>query len=191
MPARMPRRLLMLLCVACLSAGAVACGNADEEPGVDHPAREGLALDLDGAAYNVFITRQINPRITPDEAYVEEGTEAEPDETLYGVFIQVCNPADKDGDAVSTRPVDAFKIVDNQGNEFEPEELPEDNQFAYHPDELLPQECIPKAGSVAQLGPTAGSMLLFRLPLANTEYRPLELELEGEGDEHLAFELDI
>ena len=69
--------------------------------------------------------------------------------------------------------------MDNQGNEFEPEELPEDNQFAYHPRELLPHECIPAAGSVAQLGPTAGTMLLFRLPLENTEYRPLELELRA------------
>jgi hypothetical protein len=34
-------------------------------------------------------------------------------------------------------------------------------------------------------------MLLFRLPLQNTEYRPLELEVQGEGDEHLTFELDI
>jgi hypothetical protein len=191
MPARMPRRLLMLLCAACLSAGAAACGNADEEPGVDHPAREGLALNLGGVDYNVFITRQLNTRIPPDDAYVEAGTEPDAGETLYGVFLQACNPAKEDGDPASTQPVDAFKIVDNQGNEFEPEELPEDNHFAYHPRELLPQECIPEAGSVAQLGPSAGSMLLFRLPLENTEYRPLELELEGEGDEHLAFELDI
>jgi hypothetical protein len=191
MPARMPRRLLMLLCAVCLSAGAAACGNADEEPGVDHPAREGLALNLGGVDYNVFITRQLNTRIPPDDAYVDEGTEPDAGETFYGVFLQACNPAKEDGDPASTQPVDAFKIVDNQGNEFEPEELPEDNHFAYHPRELLPQECIPEAGSVAQLGPSAGSMLLFRLPLENTEYRPLELELDGEGDEHLAFELDI
>ena len=63
--------------------------------------------------------------------------------------------------------------------------------FAYHAGELDPNECFPEAGSVAQLGPTSGSMLLFRLPLQNTEYRPLELEIQGEGDEHLTFELDI
>ena len=44
---------------------------------------------------------------------------------------------------------------------------------------------------MAQLGPTAGSMLLFQFPLQNTENRPLELEIQGEGDEHLTFELDI
>jgi hypothetical protein len=186
MPARMARRLLMLLCLAVLAVSAAACGEADVEQGVEEPAREGIALPLGGVDYNVFITRQLNTRVPPDDAYVEAGTEPDKDETFYGVFIQVCNHSDE-----THETTDEFKIVDSQGNEFEPEELPEDNQFAYHAGELLPDECIPESGSVAQLGPTAGSMLLFRLPLANTEYRPLELEVEGEGDEHLTFELDI
>jgi hypothetical protein len=186
MPARMPRRLVMLLCLAVLGAGAAACGEADVEQGVDEPAREGLALELQGIEYNVFITRELNPKITPDRAYVEAGTEPGNGETLYGVFLQACNRTHE-----AHQSVDKFKIVDNQGNEFEPEELPQDNQFAYHAQELEPTECIPEAGSVAQLGPTAGSMLLFRIPLANTEYRPLELEIEGTGDKHLTYKLDI
>ena len=186
MRARMPRRLSVLLCLAALGAGLVACGEAEVEQGVEEPAREGLALELEGLTYNVFITRELNPRITPDNAYVTADMEPGKDETLYGVFLQVCNHSD---DPRTT--VNRFRIVDNQGNEFEPEELPSDNQFAYHAKELLPNECLPAAGSVAQLGPTAGVMLLFRLPLANTEYRPLELEIEGTGEEHLTYELDI
>jgi hypothetical protein len=185
MPARMPRRLLMLLCLAAVAAGTAACGNSDVRQGIDEPAREGLAIELDGVDYNVFITRQLNTKITPDKAYFD-GPEPAVGETIYGVFIQVCNHTDEPQQTASE-----FKIKDNQDNEFEPEELPEDNAFAYHPVELQPDECIPEAGSVAQLGPTAGSMLLFRLPLENTEYRPLELEVQGEGDEHLTFELDI
>jgi hypothetical protein len=185
MPARMPRRLLMLLCLAALVAGPTACGTKDTKQGVDEPAREGLALELDGVEYNVFITRQLNTKITPDKAYFD-GPEAKKGETLYGVFIQVCNRS-KDSHQTS----DAFKIKDNQGNEFEPEMLPADNAFAYHGRELAPNECIPESGSVAQLGPTSGSMLLFRLPLQNTEYRPLELEIQGEGDHHLTYQLDI
>lgn len=184
MPARMPRRLVTLLCLTALAGGATACGNKDERPGVDEPAREGLAVELEGMEYNVFITRQLNIKVPPDDAYFA-GPEPEPGEALYGVFIQVCNRSD---DAHET--VDSFKIKDSQGNEFEPEELPEDNKFAYHPAEVLPDECIPEAGSVAQLGPSAATMLLFRLPLQNTENRPLELEVEGE-DEQLTFELDI
>jgi hypothetical protein len=186
MPARMPRRLLMLLCLAVLAAALGACGEADVVQGVDEPAREGLAVPLDGVQYNVFITRQLNTKITPDKAYVPAGTDQGKDETLYGVFIQVCNRSDE-----THQTTDRFKIVDSQGNEFEPEELAEDNPFDYHAQELAPDECIPEAGSVAQLGPTAGSMILFRIPLKNTEFRPLELEVQGSGDEHLKFQLDI
>jgi hypothetical protein len=176
------RRLAFIGCAIALACAVVACG--DEEPGVDEPAREGLALELGGVHYNVFITRQLNPNITPDDAYVTE--EAPPGQTLYGVFIEVCNVSDG-----QRTPSDEFVIHDNQNNRFEPEELPEDNQFAYHARSLNPEECIPEAGSVAQLGPSEGSMLLFELPLQTTENRPLELEIEGEGDESLTYELDI
>ena len=94
-------------------------------------------------------------------------------------------------DEDEAQEVDEQEAEAPEADEAEPEELPEDNHFAYHASELLPDECIPEEGSVAQLGPTAGSMLLFRLPLENTEYRPLELEIQGEGEDHLTFELDI
>jgi len=160
--------------VACAAAAAlasvmVACG---DEPGVDEPAREGLAIDIDGINYNVFITRQLNLGIPPDKAYYE-GPPAKPGNTLYGVFLQACNISE-DEDR-TTIAVEDFVVEDNQGNEFEPIELPRRNAFAYHPRVLGKDDCIPEAGSVAQLGPTAGSMLLFQFPLQVTENRPLEL----------------
>jgi hypothetical protein len=177
------RRLALVACLLGIAVGAAACG--EDEPGVDEPAREGLALELDGIDYNVFITRQLNPEIPPDDTYYT-GPEPPPDETLYGVFIQVCNDSEE-----ARQTTDSFKVVDNQGNEFEPEQVDAGEVIAYEARRLEPEECIPEAGSLAQLGPQAGSMLLFRLPLANTENRPLELEIEGEGDEHLTFDLDL
>lgn len=180
----------------CLTAAAAAlavagCGHPSEKAGIDEAAREGLAIPIAGLEYNVFITRQLNLRVVPDNA-LYEGPPAPKDETLYGVFIQVCNREDK-----PARSAEHFKVVDAQKNEFEPIELPEDNAFAYHPKTLAPDECIPEVGSVAQQGPTAGSMLLFKLPLSVTENRPLELEVEGRFDvakgkrETRAFELDL
>jgi hypothetical protein len=183
MPRSMLRRLPIVACALALSAplGLAACG--DEEPGVDEPAREGIAIEMGGVDYTVFITRELNPDITPDDAYVSD--EAPPGEALYGVFLKVCNVSDEQRDTASE-----FVVHDNQENTFEPEPLPEDNQFAYDARTLDPKECIPEAGSVAQLGPTAASMLLFRFPLENTENRPLELEIEQDGEKR-TFELDI
>jgi hypothetical protein len=175
--------MTILACAVAVAAplGLVACG--EEHPGIDEPAREGLAIELGGVDYTVFITRELNPKITPDDAYVSE--EAPPGEALYGIFLRACNVSDDQRDVASQ-----FKVTDNQENSFEPEPLPSDNQFAYTPRTLDPKECIPEAGSVAQLGPTAGSMLLFKFPLENTENRPLELEIEQDGEKR-TFELDI
>jgi hypothetical protein len=183
MPRSMPRRLPIFACALALAAlpGLTACN--DEKQGIDEPAREGLAIGMGGVNYNVFITRELNPKITPDKAYVTE--EAPPGEALYGVFLETCNVS-KDPRSTASE----FTVTDNQGNKFHPEPLPADNQFAYVPKTLDPKECIPEIGSVAQLGPTAGSMLLFKLPLENTENRPLELEIEQNGEKR-TFTLDI
>jgi hypothetical protein len=81
-------------------------------------------------------------------------------------------------------------VKDNQDEEFEPIELPEENVFAYRPRSLAPDECIPQAGSINQLGPSGGALLMFEIPLAATENRPLELELRG-SEETKEIELDL
>jgi hypothetical protein len=166
-PTRIRRIVVACAAAAVLVPALSACG---DEPGVDEPAREGLAIDIGGINYNVFITRELNLAIPPDKAYYK-GPAAKPGNALYGVFIQACNISENE-DRTTT---DDFVVEDNQGNEFEPIELPRRNAFAYHPRVLGKDDCIPEAGSVAQLGPTAGSMLLFQFPLQVTENRPLEL----------------
>ena len=186
---RVPGKTIAAACALLLAAGLSACGS--EGQGTEEPAREGLSLDLAGIDYNVFITRELNPAIPPDNAYYK-GPPAKKGETLYGVFLQACNNGKRRLPTASE-----FTVVDNQGNKFRPTPLPEDNDFAYRPTNLDPEECQPEAGSVAQLGPTAGSMLLFKLPLAITENRPLELEIDAPAGavttEHnkLTFTLDI
>lgn len=190
MPAAMASPAKTVLACALLAAALFAGCSKLEQGTEDEPAREGLALDLAGIEYNVFITRELNPQIPPDNAYYK-GPLAKKGEALYGVFLEACNNSTE-----SLPTASSFKIIDNQGNEFEPAELPEENDFAYHPTELGPDQCQPEAGSVAQLGPTAGSMLLFRLPISNTDNRPLELEVQAppaapDPEEKLIFELDI
>jgi hypothetical protein len=142
---------------------------------------------MGGVDYNVFITRELNLKINEDKAYYDKP--APPGESLYGIFLQACNNSKHD-----VRTASEFEVIDNQGTKFEPLELPKSNPFAYHPITLTADECTPASGSVAQLGPTGGMMLLFKFPLQNTENRPLEFEIHNpsEGEpEKLVFELDI
>jgi hypothetical protein len=181
------RRLTATVCALLLATGVAACGN-EKEQGVEEPAREGIAVEMGGVDYNVFITRQLNPAIQPDGAYYS-GPPAKPGRVLYGVFLKACNSSDDARDTATT-----FKAQDNQGNEFEPVALPAGNEFVYTPQRLDPEECIPEAGSVAQLGPTDATMVLFDFPLDQTENRPIELEIENpsdDGPEHITFELDL
>jgi hypothetical protein len=190
---RVPRTVVACVAALALAGGLTACGKHDlgteEEPG-----REGLALPLGGIDYNVFITRELNLEITPDKAYYK-GPPASPGNILYGVFVKVCGATE--GKRMSTLPVRNFTVQDNQGNVYHPKELPEDDAFAYQPRPLSFEECLPQPGSVAQQGPTAGSMLLYEFPLQNTENRPLEMVIEGPYDllkkkrESLHIELDI
>ena len=170
------------LLAALLAGSVLLAGCGDPEEG--EPIREGLAHELEGLDYNVFITRQLNPSLPEDKVYYH-GPSPPAGSALYGVFIEVCNRSDE-----PHASVDHFVVKDTQGAEFEPVELPEDNDFAYRPELLQPEQCIPARGSVAQLGPTAGAMLLFALPLEATENRPLELEI-GEGEHSIEVELDI
>ncbi len=176
------RKLTSAAVCALVLAALAGCGG-EKEP---NPAREGLTVTLAGVEYTVYITRELNLKIPPDQAYYN-GPEAPPGQVYYGVFIQTCNP---DGGPKPT--ADSFKVTDNQGNVFHPTPIEDKNPFAYHPRTLARKECMPQAGSVAQLGPTDASMLLFKLPLSNTENRPLELEIQAPRvAESKSIELDL
>jgi hypothetical protein len=152
-----------------------ACGKESNKPG--EIVREGLSTPLGGLRYTVFLTRQLNLGNDEDKGYLPGFDHAPPGKGWYGVFLEACNKGDKEAVASSS-----FQITDTQGNTFEPTDLPEENPFAYHGGVVPPKNCEPSRGSLAQQGPTSGAVLLFQLPLAATENRPLELHIEGPFD---------
>jgi hypothetical protein len=163
---------LVLLAILALSA----CGKESNKPG--ETVREGLSTPLGGLRYTVFLTRQLNLANEEDHGYLPGFKAAPPKSGWYGVFMEACNKSSK-SEAVASS---SFYITDTQGGRFEPTDLPEDNPFAYHGGVVPPENCEPSRGSLAQQGPTSGSVLLFQLPLAATENRPLELHIEGPFD---------
>jgi hypothetical protein len=214
-----PRRLIpLLLGCALLALVAAGCGTKGE----DHdPVREGIATDLGGLDYNVFTTRQLNPKDVGDRDFYngpEESEECAPQEpgtdtpptltpeerpqqcptNLFGVFVQICNETTDGAPTPAREPSEQngrefpgdFEIEDAQGNKFEPIVLPETNVFAYRARPLKKDDCIPASGSAASQTSVAGAVLVFRIPVAATENRPLELSISV-GGETKKFELDI
>lgn len=190
MPRVLPTRAAALLLVVAAVAALAGCGVEHTE---GEPRREGLALPLDGVAYEVLLTRQINPHDVEDMGYLREEIEPPPPgQTFYGVFVQACNITEE-----PQRTASSFRMVDTTGAEFEPVELDVTNPFAYHPTELEPTDCFPPEGSLAQTGPASAALLLFQVPIDATENRPLELVIQqgyslAESDPNeLIVELDL
>jgi hypothetical protein len=177
MPARRTARRALIALTGLLAAIALgACGKKHDP---EEPVREGLSAPLGGLRYTVFLTRQLNLKNPEDSGYVPGLKEAAPGHGLFGVFAQACNTGDEPADAV---PSDRFKIVDAQGEEYPAKGLGADNPFAWHGGPVVPENCQPPRGSLAQQGPTSGSLVLFDLPLAATENRPLMLHIQGPFD---------
>ncbi len=180
----------MVALLAALAATVFVSGCASGREG--DAGREGLPEDLAGLSYNVFITRELNIHDSEDMAYFH-GPAPPPGYAYYGVFVSVCN-SNRSGP--SFQSASGFRIVDTQKDSFYPTPLPASNVFAYQPAVVQPRGCIPPPGGLAAEGPTGGAMLLFKLPIAATENRPMDLIVEAPpgakgGKRNIAIELDI
>jgi hypothetical protein len=132
---------------------------------------EGEPVELEGLAYNVQLTRFLNPDDNEDAEYLV-GQRATPGGSAYlGVFMTIENETEEDRPAASE-----FEIVDTQDERFSP--IPTESPYALEGGEPVPAEGeLPLADTTAASGPIEGAMLLFLVPDAVTENRPLELEI--------------
>jgi hypothetical protein len=173
----MARRRLHLLTLAALALVCISvfagCGKVSNKPGEE--VREGLSTPLQGLRYTVFLTRLLNLKDVEDRGYLPNTKEAPPGHGLYGIFLQACN----ESTSRAATAANGFYVEDAQGNRFDPVALPKTNPFAYQGGRVPAQNCEPRRGSLAQLAPVTGAMLLFELPSAATENRPLKLHIEN------------
>ena len=179
-----PRRPLLLLCLLALALGVSACGKENDESiqGTGTPGeafREGLAEEMNGLTYNVFITRQLNTRIPPDSAFYR-GPDPGKGETLYGDVRAGLQRGEGSRPRRWPPRGSSSRTARTTSSGHMP--LPDTNAFAYKAREVNPKECIPQAGSVAQQNSAAGALLVYKIPVEDLENRPLELEIEGGFD---------
>jgi hypothetical protein len=147
-------------------------------------ARIGATVTVGDFGYTPAIARQLNPRIVPDREIV--GARRPRDgRTFLGVFVRVCNQGD-----AAARPSDRIALLDAFGERVLPVELPASNAFAYTPRRVEPGDCLPPTGSVADRA-ADGALLLFEIPYAMFDERPLALEVVGPSGERRSVLLDL
>jgi hypothetical protein len=167
------RRLVTLLLVLVAALAVGACGNKESE--TLHGDTEGIYIDVGGLKYQVQISRVLNPTDREDRDYLVDLPASEQlaaDENWFAVFMRVENDSDKAAPAT-----DSYSIKDTQGNVYKPVAMGPKNVFAYRPAVLQPKDILPLPTTSAAEGTIQGSMVLFKIPVANFQNRPLELEI--------------
>jgi hypothetical protein len=167
------KRLVTLLLIAVAALVLGACGNKEET--TLHGDTEGIYIDVGDLKYQVQISRVLNATDREDTGYLIDlpaDQQLKPDENWFAVFMRVENDSDKAAPAT-----DAYSIRDTQGNVYKPIAMGPTNVFAYRAAVLQPKDILPLPGSPAAENTIQGAMLLFKIPVANFQNRPLELQI--------------
>ena len=173
----------LALAIALLALIVLAgCGGSSDETEVN----EGEPLELGDLSFDVQITRFLNPVSPEDSPDLQGAPELAKGEQYLGVFMQI----DNEGSKPNVVPY-PFHIVDTRGNVYEQAKVDPKNAFALVPGTPVePDRTVPGSETAARNGPIEGSMVLFLLPEAANENRPLQLVVPGPGEKG-EVELDL
>jgi hypothetical protein len=174
------RRVAVLACAAVLPLGLSACGNKQDHP--VHVDNEAEYVDAGPLAYQVQISRELNPFSAEDHTYLSGVTSSDlplaPNQVWFAIFLWAKNETD-----VAHTTADHFDIIDTQGNRYYPVAInAQSNPFAWTAEKLKPNQTQPIADSAASFGPTQGQEILFKLKDSVYDNRPLTFEIFGPGE---------
>jgi len=182
----MPRRtrlvppLLAALALVGLTLFVSACGWSNDSKDVV----EGEVVKLGELKYQVIFSRFLNLNDSEDSAYLVGQPPPPNGSSYFGVFLEVQNKSEE-----TQKLADSFTITDAGRQTFEA--IPSESLYAFPlGGEVESQEPIPTPDSTPQQGPIEGSLVLFELPSAASENRPLTLSIPGpEGPAKVTLDL--
>ena len=177
-------RLAGLTIVAILALSLTGC---DKEVHALE-AKEGTRVSLDDVFYQVQISRALNPKDVEDGTYLEGQPLPARGDAYFGVFIRVDN--EEHEGRVLPVGTERMKLVTAAGKEFEPIEVQAPG-WGYAPAPIGKGGMLPVPNSPAYVGPIRGGLILFRIPQASLDARPLELEIKGSGGKVGTITLDV
>jgi hypothetical protein len=165
-------RMLLALAVVALAATLAGCGTSEDKNNLS----EGEPVQLGDLQYTVEFSRFLNPSDVEDHQYLVGQPAPTADQTYLGIFVRILN---KNKSSAATIP-SGWTITDTQNQNYYP--IPSKSLYALHlGTPIAPEDQVPVADSAAQVGPIQGSLVLFLLPVAATQDRPLRLIIPGQG----------
>jgi hypothetical protein len=190
-------RKLPLILPALLAAFALgACGDSHTKVSTGTYAGESGQnapyLDVGPLKYEVQLSRELNPTNSEDASYLqglsEEERKLEPGQEWFAVFVQVYNQTNNQ--LPSAREL---TISDTQGNTYIPVVPSQVNPYAYRPGLVPAKGQLPIPDATADLGPTQGALLLYKIQVVSLDNRPLELKIVDPENsaETASAELDV
>ncbi|HWH10267.1 MAG TPA: hypothetical protein VG165_04005 [Solirubrobacteraceae bacterium] len=174
------RRTLLLIAIAACAVTLSGCGYVANVKSADS---EAIYVNVGQLKYQVQFSRELNPYDTEDASYLEGLSPATvaltPAQAWFGVFMLVLNEHGKAYQAAYD-----YYMTDTAGDVFRPTPVKGTNPFAYHSVMVAPYDQLPLVGSLAADGPTSGAALLFKIPLASFDDRPLVLHIVDPSNPH-------
>ncbi len=190
----MSRRLPLLALLLC-SLLIAACGQEAQDEGgyqtenAQVAETEGIYLDLQGIKYQVQLSKQLNPALPDDAAFVDGvlgGNTLADDEVWFAVFMRAENVTEE-----AVPLAREFQILDTTGEEFRPVAVDKRNEWSYQPITVQDKDKYPGPNSPAGERSPNGAMLLFKVKRASLDNRPLELEIVAENGDKGIVDLDV
>lgn len=144
-------------------------------------------MKVGDAVYQVQLSRLLDADQRPDDNLLAGQPPATPNEQYMAVFMVI----DNRGDEPYLPPKD-MKLIDTQGNEYQPLDAAESGFGLSFTDPIEPGGTAPPPDSPAQGGVDAASLVLFKLKQASaTENLPLELEVPVPGERPARIGIDL
>jgi hypothetical protein len=177
---RLVSALLAALALAALTLFVSACGYSSDSKDVV----EGEVVKLGELKYQVVFSRFLNRNDNEDAAYLVGQPPPAKGSNYFGIFLEVQNKSEE-----TQTLADSFTISDAGNQTFEA--IPTESLYAFpFGGKVESQEPIPAPDSTPQQGPIEGSLVLFELPSAASESRPLTLSIPGpEGPAEVKLDL--
>ncbi len=184
------RRIPHLIVAGALALAISGCAIGNKVPhphsgSEDGTASSGFYVDVGRPAitYQVQISRVLNPYATEDKTYLRGVASSDlsltPSQDWFVVFIRALNQSSV---PVTTTPTSDFTISDTQGNIYRPLAINAgENDLAYEPIRLRPNQTEPFADAIANYDTTQGVELLFKLNNSIYDNRPLTLNIDAPG----------